>query len=186
MNLPNRLTLARIFLIPVFMVFLLLRLPKGEQFFVTQDYVAAAIFILAAITDGLDGYVARKRKQVTRLGQFMDPLADKLLVSAALISLVELQLVPAWIAWVILGREFAVTGLRAIAAADKVVIPASKLGKVKTVTQIIAISAYLLHDWPLSLLGIKISSWFIYIALVFTVISGLDYLIKARKFLRSK
>jgi len=95
MNLPNRLTLARIFLIPVFMVFLLLRLPKGEQFFVTQDYVAAAIFILAAITDGLDGYVARKRKQVTRLGQFMDPLADKLLVSAALISLVELQLVPA-------------------------------------------------------------------------------------------
>jgi len=90
------------------------------------------------------------------------------------------------IAWVILGREFAVTGLRAIAAADKVVIPASKLGKVKTVTQIIAISAYLLHDWPLSLLGIKISSWFIYIALVFTVISGLDYLIKARKFLRSK
>ncbi len=185
MNLPNRLTLARIILIPVFMVFLLLRLPKGQEFFYSQSFVAAAIFLLASLTDGLDGYVARKRKQVTRLGQFMDPLADKLLVSAALISLVELQLVPAWIAWVIISREFAVTGLRAIAAADQVVIPASKLGKVKTVTQIIAISAYLLHDWPLSLIGIRLSGWFIYVALVFTVISGLDYLIKGRKFLRS-
>lgn len=166
------------------MVFLLLRLPHGKQFFESQDYIAAAIFILAAVTDGLDGHIARKRKQVTRLGQFMDPLADKLLVSAALISLVELQLVQAWIAWVILGREFAVTGLRAIAAAEGVVIPASKLGKVKTVTQIIAISAFLLHDWPLTLIGLTISNWFIYIAVVFTVISGLDYLIKGRRFLR--
>ncbi len=185
MNLPNRLTLARIILIPVFMVFLLLRLPKGQEFFASQSFVAAAIFLLASVTDGLDGYIARKRKQVTRLGQFMDPLADKLLVSAALISLVELHLVPGWVAWVIIGREFAVTGLRAIAAADQVVIPASKLGKVKTVTQIIAIAAYLLHDWPLNLIGIKLSGWFIYVALIFTIISGLDYLIKGRKFLRS-
>ncbi|HZW82377.1 MAG TPA: CDP-diacylglycerol--glycerol-3-phosphate 3-phosphatidyltransferase [Candidatus Deferrimicrobium sp.] len=184
MNLPNKLTLARIFLIPVFMVFLLLRLPKGEQFLDSQHTVAAIIFILAAVTDGLDGYIARKRNQVTRLGQFMDPLADKLLVSAALISLVELQLVQAWVAWIILSREFAVTGIRAIVAADGVVISASKLGKVKTVTQIIAISAFLLHDWPLTLIGLRISSWFIYVALVFTIISGLDYLIKARKYLR--
>ncbi|HWJ04099.1 MAG TPA: CDP-diacylglycerol--glycerol-3-phosphate 3-phosphatidyltransferase [Verrucomicrobiae bacterium] len=186
MNLPNKVTMARIVLIPIFMVFLLLRMPKGQEFFESQGYVAAAIFILAAITDGLDGYIARKRNQVTRLGQFMDPLADKLLVSAALISLVELQLVQAWIVWVILAREFAVTGLRAIAAADRVVIPASKLGKVKTVTQIIAISAYLLRDWPFSLIGLKISPWFIYIALIFTIISGLDYLKKSKKFLRTK
>lgn len=184
MNLPNRLTLARILLIPIFMVFLLLRVPKGQAYFATQSYIAAAIFLLAAITDGLDGYIARKRKQVTRLGQFMDPLADKLLVSAALISLVDLQQVPGWIAWVILGREFAVTGLRAIAAAEQVVIPASKLGKAKTVTQIIAISAYLLHDWPLSLIGVKLSPWFIYVALLFTIVSGLDYLFKGRQFLR--
>ncbi|MDA8441942.1 MAG: CDP-diacylglycerol--glycerol-3-phosphate 3-phosphatidyltransferase [Peptococcaceae bacterium] len=182
MNLPNKLTLARIILIPVFMVFLLLKLPKTQEVFLN---IAAAIFLIASVTDGLDGYIARKRKQVTRLGQFMDPLADKLLVSAALISLVELQQVRAWIAWAIIGREFAVTGLRAIAAAEGVVISASKLGKVKTITQIVAISAYLLRDWPLSLIGIKISPWFIYVALIFTVISGLDYIIKSRKLLKS-
>ena len=186
MNLPNKITLARIVLIPIFMVFLLFRMPKGSDFYEAQGFVAAAIFILAAITDGLDGYIARKRNQVTRLGQFMDPLADKLLVSAALISLVELQLVAAWVVWIILAREFAVTGLRAIAAADGVVISASKMGKIKTVTQIIAISAYLLRDWPLSLLNLKISPWFIYVALFFTIISGLDYLRNAKQFLKSK
>lgn len=179
MNLPNRLTLARIILIPVFMAFLLLK----NKLFPHQDFIAAIIFILAATTDGLDGYIARKRNQVTNLGKFMDPLADKLLVSAALISLVQLGEVMAWVAWVILAREFAVTGLRAIAAVDKVVISASKLGKIKTVTQVIAISAILLHDWPLSLIGIRIGQPFLYIALIFTVISGLDYLFKARKLL---
>jgi CDP-diacylglycerol--glycerol-3-phosphate 3-phosphatidyltransferase len=146
--------------------------------------VAAVIFILAAATDGLDGYIARKRHQVTVLGKFMDPLADKLLVSAALISLVELGEVPAWIAWIILGREFAVTGLRAIASADGVVISASKLGKIKTVTQVISISAILLHDWPFSLIGIPFGQPVLYIALFFTVISGIDYLLKSRKYLR--
>lgn len=178
MNLPNKLTLARIILVPVFMAFLLLKMRS-------LNYIAAVIFIIASITDGLDGHIARKRNQVTRLGQFMDPLADKLLVSAALISLVELQEVRAWVAWVIIGREFAVTGLRAIAAAEGVVISASKLGKVKTTTQIIAISAFLLNNWPLSILGITISSWFIYVALLFTIISGMDYMFKARKFLRN-
>jgi CDP-diacylglycerol--glycerol-3-phosphate 3-phosphatidyltransferase len=183
-NLPNRLTLARIILIPVFMSFLLLKIPKGHEFFPHQDIVAAIIFILAATTDGLDGYIARKRNQVTNLGKFMDPLADKLLVSAALISLVQLGEVTAWVAWIILAREFAVTGLRAIAAVDKVVISASKLGKIKTVSQVIAISAILLDDWPLSLIGIRIGHPFLYIALFFTVISGLDYLLKARKIFR--
>lgn len=166
------------------MVFLLLQIPKGRPIFPHQDLVAAIIFILAATTDGLDGYIARKRGQVTNLGKFMDPLADKLLVSAALISLVELGDVPAWVAWVILGREFAVTGIRAIAAADGTVISASKLGKVKTVTQVIAISAILLHDWPLSLLNIPVGQPFLYIALVFTIISGVDYLVKSKKLLK--
>jgi len=183
-NLPNRLTLARIILVPIFMAFLLLQVPKGTTLFPHQDLVAAAIFILASTTDGLDGYIARKRGQVTVLGKFMDPLADKLLVSAALISLVELGQVPAWVCWTILGREFAVTGLRAIAAADGSVIAASKLGKIKTITQVVAISALLLHDWPLSLLGVYIGQPLLYLALIFTIVSGLDYLVKARKLLR--
>ena len=183
MNLPNRLTMARIVLIPVFMTFLLLKIPAGHELFPHQDVAAAIIFILAAATDGLDGYIARKRNQVTNLGKFMDPLADKLLVSAALISLVQLGEIMAWVAWIILAREFAVTGLRAIAAVDGVVISASPLGKIKTVTQIIAISAILLHDWPLSLIGLHIGQPFLYIALLFTIISGLDYLFKSRKLL---
>lgn len=184
MNLPNRLTLARIFLIPIFMAFLLIQDAKGHSIMPYQNVVAALIFILAATTDGLDGYIARKRGQVTNLGKFMDPLADKLLVSAALISLVELGDVPAWVAWVILGREFAVTGLRAIAAADGTIISASKLGKIKTVTQVIAISAILLKDWPFSLLHIPVGKPFLYIALFFTILSGMDYFIKMKKILK--
>ncbi|HBW34593.1 CDP-diacylglycerol--glycerol-3-phosphate 3-phosphatidyltransferase [Desulfosporosinus sp. BICA1-9] len=184
MNLANRLTLARIVLIPVFMTVLLLKVPKGYTLFPHQEIVAAVIFILAAATDGLDGYIARKRNQVTNLGKFMDPLADKLLVSAALISLVQLGQVNAWIAWTILAREFAVTGLRMVASVDRVVISASKLGKIKTITQVVAISALLLQDWPLSLIGIHIGQPLLYIALFFTVISGLDYFRKSRKLLR--
>ncbi|KLU68001.1 MULTISPECIES: CDP-diacylglycerol--glycerol-3-phosphate 3-phosphatidyltransferase [Desulfosporosinus] len=183
MNLPNRLTLARIILIPVFMAFLLLQVPKGQTLFPHQEVVAAIIFILASATDGLDGYIARKRHQVTNLGKFMDPLADKLLVSAALVSLVELGQVNAWVAWIVLAREFAVTGLRAIAAVDRVVISASKLGKIKTITQVVAISAILLHDWPFSIIGFHIGQPLLYIAVFFTVISGLDYLLKSRKLL---
>lgn len=184
MNLANRLTLARIIVIPVFMAILLLKVPKGYTLFPHQEIVAAVIFILAAATDGLDGYIARKRNQVTNLGKFMDPLADKLLVSAALIALVQLGDVAAWIAWTILAREFAVTGLRMVAAVDRVVISASKLGKIKTITQVVAISAILLQDWPLSLIGIYIGQPLLYIALFFTVISGLDYFRKSRKLLR--
>lgn len=183
MNLPNILTLIRIIMIPIFMVVLLLKLPGGKTYFPYQDSVAAVIFIIAAATDGLDGYIARKRRQVTNLGKFLDPLADKLLVSAALISLVELKMVSAWIVWVILAREFAVTGIRAIAAADGVVISASKLGKLKTLAQVVAISALILRDWPLSYLNIHIGEPMLYIALVLTIISGVDYIVKSRHLL---
>lgn len=171
MNLPNRLTLARIFLVPVFLVIVSLRFKYG-------DYIAAAVFILAASTDGLDGYIARKKKQVTRLGKLMDPLADKLLVSAALILLVELGKIPAWIAVIIIGREFAVTGLRAIAAAEGVVIAASKLGKYKTFTQIVAIVSMFLHDFPFSLLGFPFGEVAMGLAVIFTIWSGVDYFAK--------
>lgn len=186
LNLPNMLTLIRIIMIPIFMVILLLKLPGGKTYFAYQNFVAAAIFIVAAATDGLDGYIARKFHQVTNLGKFLDPLADKLLVSAALISLVQMHKIYAWIVWVILAREFAVTGLRAIAAADGVVISASKLGKIKTVSQVIAISIMLLNDWPFYYLGIHPGEPLIYVALVLTVISGVDYIFKARKLLTKK
>ncbi len=114
----------------------------------------------------------------------MDPWLIKLWFSAALISLVELGSVPAWVAWTILGREFAVTGLRAIVSADGVVLSASKLGKIKTVTQVISISAILLHDWPFSLIGIPVGQPVLYIALFFTIISGVDYFLKTLKHLR--
>ncbi|ADY56502.1 CDP-diacylglycerol--glycerol-3-phosphate 3-phosphatidyltransferase [Syntrophobotulus glycolicus DSM 8271] len=186
LNLPNILTLVRIVMVPVFMVILLLKLPGGKTYFAYQNFVAAAIFIIAAATDGLDGFIARKLHQVTNLGKFLDPLADKLLVSAALISLVQMHKIYAWIVWVILAREFAVTGLRAIAAADGVVISASKLGKIKTVSQVIAISIMLLNDWPFSYLGIYPGKPLIYLALVLTIISGVDYIVKARKLLSKK
>lgn len=174
MNLANKLTLSRIVLIPIFMFFLLIRIPYGE-------YIAAAFFIIAASTDGLDGYIARKRKEVTNLGKLIDPLADKLLISAALISLVELKEISAWVAVVIIGREFFVTGLRAIAASEGVVIAASKLGKLKTISQIVAISAILLNDFPLSLLNITFGKYAIYVAALFTIWSGIDYYLKARR-----
>ncbi|MGI6712825.1 MAG: CDP-diacylglycerol--glycerol-3-phosphate 3-phosphatidyltransferase [Bacillota bacterium] len=175
MNLANRLTLARIFLVPIFMIILLTRIPKYG------DYLAAIIFIIAASTDGLDGYIARSRKQITNLGKFMDPLADKLLISAALISLVELGLIKAWVAIIIISREFAVTGLRAIAAGEGIVIAASKLGKYKTVSQIAAIIAILLHDFSFSLFHMPLGSIILYIAMILTIVSGIDYFIKAKK-----
>ncbi|AQS59306.1 CDP-diacylglycerol--glycerol-3-phosphate 3-phosphatidyltransferase [Desulforamulus ferrireducens] len=171
MNLPNRLTLARMFLIPVFLAVVTLKIKYG-------DIIAAAVFILAASTDGLDGYIARKNKQVTTLGKFMDPLADKLLVSSALIVLVELGKLSAWVAVIIIGREFMVTGLRSIAASEGVVIAASKLGKWKTVTQIVAIVAMFLHNLTIELLGFEIGRAAMAVAVFFTIWSGADYISK--------
>jgi len=179
MNLANKLTLSRIFLVPVFMFFLLIRIPLGE-------YIAAVIFIIAASTDGLDGYIARKKKQVTNLGKLMDPLADKLLISAALISLVDLKQISAWVAVIIIGREFFVTGLRAVAASEGVVIAASKLGKLKTISQVVAISALMLNDYPLSLYNITFGRYAMYVAVFFTILSGVDYYLKARRSARLK
>lgn len=178
MNLANKITLVRIVLVPVFLLILSINVKHGQ-------FLAAAVFILAASTDGLDGYLARKRKEVTRLGKFMDPLADKLLISAALISLVELRQIAAWVAFVIIGRELAVTGLRAIAAADGVVISASKLGKAKTVSQIIAIVFLFIHDFPFDLWNIQIGKFAMGVAMFFTIWSGLDYFRRARHFLKA-
>src|ERR671918_547737 len=139
MNLPNALTLGRIFLVPLLVVVLLTKFEGSVIFGIKKDLIGAAIFGLASLTDWLDGYLARRRKQVTALGQLMDPLADKLLVTAALVSLVQMDLASAWMVAVILGREFAITVLRSIAYARGVTISASPLGKFKMVSEVVAI-----------------------------------------------
>jgi len=169
LNLPNTLTLLRIFLVPVVVVALLDETPNG-------DLIAAGVFALAALTDGLDGYIARSRGDITTFGKLMDPLADKLLVTAALVSLVSLGRLEAWIAMVIIAREFAVTGLRGVAAEQGVVIQASALGKLKTAIQVAAIVALIATD-PAPL-GVDI---LVYVALVVTVASGVDYFFGFRR-----
>ena len=169
LNLPNALTLLRILAVPVVVVALLGETPNG-------DALAAGVFALAALTDGLDGYFARSRGSVTTFGKLMDPLADKLLITAALLSLVSLHRLAPWIAMVIIAREIAVTGLRAIAAERGIVIAASWLGKLKTVLQIAAVIALIAAD-P-SPLWVDI---LVYVALAVTVISGADYFFGLRK-----
>lgn len=146
MNLPNALTLARIFLVPLLVVVLLTRFEAQLILGVPKEVIGAAIFGLAAFTDWLDGYLARRRQQVTALGQLMDPLADKLLITAAFISLVQMGLAPAWMVMVILGRELGVTVLRSLVHSRGVVIPASPLGKVKMVAQVVAILLLMLSN----------------------------------------
>ena len=146
MNLPNSLTVTRIFLVPLLVVVMLTKFEGRLILGVPKDIVGAAIFGLASLTDWLDGYLARRRKQVTALGQVIDPLADKLLISAALISLVQLDLATAWMVAIIIGREFAVTGLRSLAYARGLVIPASPLGKIKMVAEVVAILALILSQ----------------------------------------
>jgi CDP-diacylglycerol--glycerol-3-phosphate 3-phosphatidyltransferase len=169
LNVPNVLTMLRILAVPVIVVALLDETPNG-------DALAAAVFALAAATDGLDGYIARSRGSVTTFGKLMDPLADKLLVTAALVALVSLDRLAAWVAMVIIAREFAVTGLRAIAAERGLVIAASWLGKVKTVLQIAAVIALIAFD-P--------APWWVdglvYLAVAATVISGADYFFGLRR-----
>jgi CDP-diacylglycerol---glycerol-3-phosphate 3-phosphatidyltransferase len=146
-NLPNWLTLSRIFIVPLLVVVLLT--PLSENWLGTPRYlVGIAIFLAAALTDFLDGRIARSRAQVSKLGKLLDPIADKLLISAALISLVENHLAPAWAVVIIVGREFAVTGLRSIAAADGVVISASGMGKFKMVAQVVTVALLILSLSP--------------------------------------
>ncbi|HEX8648982.1 MAG TPA: CDP-diacylglycerol--glycerol-3-phosphate 3-phosphatidyltransferase [Thermoleophilaceae bacterium] len=170
LNLPNTLTLFRILLVPVLIVALLDATDDAQ-------WLAAGIFALAAFTDGLDGYLARSRRSETTFGKIMDPIADKLLVAAALISLVGLDRVAPWVAMVIIAREFAVSGLRMAAGAQGVVIPASRLGKVKTCTQVAAILALLAAndtgDWWVQAL--------LYTAVLVTVASGADYFLNFRR-----
>jgi CDP-diacylglycerol--glycerol-3-phosphate 3-phosphatidyltransferase len=168
-NVPNVLTMLRIVAVPVIVVALLDETPHG-------DALAAAVFTLAAVTDGLDGYIARRREQITTFGKLMDPLADKLLIVAALIALVSLDRVAAWIAMVIIARELAVTGLRSLAAEKGVVIAASWLGKVKTALQVAAIIALIV--WDPAPLAVEL---LVYLAVAVTVISGADYFFGLRR-----
>jgi CDP-diacylglycerol--glycerol-3-phosphate 3-phosphatidyltransferase len=169
LNLPNTLTVVRILLVPVVVVALLDETPNG-------DAIAAAVFALAAVTDTLDGYIARQRDAVTTFGKLMDPIADKLLIAAALIALVSLDRLAAWIAMVIIAREFAVTGLRLVAVEQGVVIQASWLGKVKTILQVAAIICLIaFHPAPLSV------DLLVYAAVAATVISGVDYFFGFRR-----
>ncbi|HMG36945.1 MAG TPA: CDP-diacylglycerol--glycerol-3-phosphate 3-phosphatidyltransferase [Blastocatellia bacterium] len=147
MNLPNALTLSRIFVVPLLVVVLLTKFP-GELFGLPQQVFGLSIFVAASITDWLDGYLARKRGQVSTLGTLLDPIADKLLISAALVSLVENRLAPAWAIVIIIGREFAVTGLRSIAAAEGFTISASKKAKFKMLTQVVAVTLLILGAVP--------------------------------------
>lgn len=147
MNLPNALTLSRIFIVPFLVVVLLTRFPS-DWVGVPQQFLGLALFVGASITDWLDGYIARKRGQVSTLGILLDPIADKLLISAALVTLVENRLAPAWAIVIIIGREFAVTGLRSIAAAEGFTISASKKAKFKMLSQVIAITLLIAGSVP--------------------------------------
>jgi len=174
MNLPNTLTMTRIFLVPLLVVVLLTKFDGRAIFGIPKEIVGAAIFGLGSITDWLDGYLARRRQQITTFGQVIDPLADKLLTSAALISLVQMDLAPAWMVAVIIGREFAVTGLRSLAYARGVVIAASPLGKIKMVVEVVAILALILgHDrsGSLYLIG-QVALWLVVAA---ALVSAADY-----------
>jgi len=168
-NVPTYLTLFRIFLVPILVVVMLTR-------FEGKVWLGVAIFWLASITDFFDGYLARKKRQVTSLGKLLDPIADKLLISAAFISLVEMGLAPAWMVVIIVGREFAVSGLRQVALAYEIVIQASMLGKFKMVFQVIAISLLILGEkfhflWVPGIV-------FLWIVLVLAIGSSIDYFMR--------
>lgn len=175
MNIANQLTILRIILVPVFMYFLL----AGNM------NLAAAIFIIASLTDFLDGYLARKMNLITNLGKFMDPLADKVLVMAAFICLVEIGSVSSWAVVIILGREFIVSIFRAVAAAEGIVIAASWWGKLKTNSQMLAIVLLLFNNTPLEVMNGQLAQIILWIAVALTVISGVDYIVKNKQVLKA-
>lgn len=186
MNLPNKITISRIVLIPIFLIVILIDFGWGKMQLLGVElpishFVAAIIFIIASTTDWVDGHYARKYNLVTNLGKFLDPLADKLLVSAALIVLVELGMAPSWIVIIIISREFAVTGLRLVLAGQGEVVAANMLGKIKTWTQIVAISALLLHNMFFELIPFSFSEIALWVAMFFTIWSGWDYFSKNKE-----
>lgn len=174
LNLPNLLSIFRILLVPLLVVVLLTKFPEKE-------FVGLGLFLIAAATDFLDGFLARRNRQVTRLGKLLDPAADKVLTSAAFISLVEMnpEVTPAWIVVTIVAREFSIGALRSFAASEQMVIPASWLGKVKTVSQIIAIALLIFYN--------KLGSFshlapiFLWAALILSIISGVEYFLRFRR-----
>ncbi len=168
MNIANKITILRILMVPIFLIFMLVEFPYHME-------AAVTVFIAASLTDKLDGYIARKYNMITDFGKFMDPLADKLLVTGAFLVLIQFGRIEAWIVFIILAREFAVTGLRTLAAAQNVIIAASKYGKIKTVTQIVAIVILLLDNYPFSLVNVPMDIIMVYAALISTVLSGVDY-----------
>lgn len=179
LNLPNRITIARILMIPVFVLLALWQFPS-------HDVWAAIVFVVASFSDTLDGQIARRRNLVTTLGKFLDPLADKMLVCSAFIVLVALGRIPGWMVIIIICREFAVNGVRILAADAGVVIAASPLGKIKTTTQMICIVLLLLGNlafWPQPLYYV-VTQIMVWLALLATVVSGADYLMKGARFFK--
>jgi CDP-diacylglycerol--glycerol-3-phosphate 3-phosphatidyltransferase len=174
MNLPNTLTVARIFLVPVLVSVLLTKFEGRLVMGMPVELVAAAIFGIASLTDWLDGYLARRRKQITTLGQILDPLADKLLISATLISLVQLDLVQSWMVGVIISREIAVTGLRNLAYSRGLTMPASGLGKLKMASQVTAILLLLL-GWERAPLLVTLGQGAMWVVVITALVSAVDY-----------
>jgi len=172
-NLPNALTVVRIFLVPLLMVFLIANARPN-------NYPAVAIFLAAVLTDWLDGFLARRRKQVTTLGHLLDPIADKLLIAAALISFVQVGTVPAWVVVLVVGRDIAVTGLRGIAASQGLIIPASNLGRYKMFAEVMAVT-FLMLDFglhPFWVRSVTLGHLFLGAAVVLGIVSGVDYFLR--------
>lgn len=167
MNIANKLTLFRILLVPVFLIFMYIDNPNHQLY-------AAIIFTIAALTDMLDGHLARSRNLITTFGKFMDPLADKILTCAAFIALVEMNILPAWAVVIIIAREFMITGFRTLAASRDITIAASIWGKIKTIFQLVSLVCLLFSPMIPEKIGIIL----FYIAVVFTIISGIDYIYK--------
>ena len=174
MNLPNALTLVRMFLVPLLVVVLLTEFEGRRILGISKDIVGAGIFALASLTDWLDGYLARRRRQVTWFGQMLDPIADKLLTSAAFISLVQLDLAPAWMVAVIIGREIAVTGLRNLAYSRGLTMPASGLGKLKMASQVTAILLLIL-GWERMPALLMLGQAALWVVLITALVSAVDY-----------
>ncbi|WP_433940723.1 CDP-diacylglycerol--glycerol-3-phosphate 3-phosphatidyltransferase [Paenibacillus lautus] len=184
MNLANRITIARMLLIPVFILFFAeypLWLTENSRFFgfihAYGTYIALGVFILASATDKLDGYIARKMNQITNLGKLLDPLADKLLISVALIMMVQSGMVATWIAVAIIAREFVITGLRMVASEQGIALSADRLGKLKMVLQVTAIAAVLLDNAPFTFIRmVQVDELLMLAAVALTIYSGIHYL----------